>query len=218
MIHHEIRALYSYWEHLRGGRPCPDRTEVDPRDIATDARHLFVLEDLGGDNIRFRLAGTGLLEAFGLDLRGMSARAIMSGKSRESFAALIAETIAEPGVGYARLLAPDGTSVWEVVLLPLRGSFGTIDRVIGCLHPVTGEAPMPGPVPLRFTIESMSIQPLTTPEEAEEQAREPAAGFAAAQTPFESQRRGLRSIEGGGRKGERSEGEAPRLKIVRDKE
>lgn len=217
MIHHELRALYSYWEHLRGDRPCPDRTEVDPRDVASDARHLFVLEDLGNENIRFRLAGSGLLEAFGFDLRGMSARAIMSGKSRESFSALISETIAEPGVGYARVIAPDGASVWEVLLLPLRGSFGTIDRVIGCLHPLTGEVPEPGPVPLRFAIESMSIQPVTIDPTGERETPEPAAGFAEEQTPFDpAQRRGLRSIKGGGRKSERSEGGTPKLKIIRD--
>jgi len=73
MIHSEVRAVYSYWEQLRGTRPCPERVEIDPRDIAADARHLFLLEDVGDGNIRFRLAGTALLDAFGYDLRGMSA-------------------------------------------------------------------------------------------------------------------------------------------------
>jgi len=39
-----------------------------------DARFLFVIEDLGDGNVRFRLAGTALVDAFGYDLRGMSAR------------------------------------------------------------------------------------------------------------------------------------------------
>lgn len=216
MMHHEIRALYSYWQHLRAGRPCPDRAEVDPRDIASDARHLFVLEDLGRDNVRFRLAGSGLLDSFGFDLRGMSARAIMAGQSRESLLALISETIAEPGVGYARLLAPDGESIWEMVLLPLRGSFGAIDRVIGCLHPANGRVPELGPVPLRFTLESMSIQPVSSAAGVPE----PAVGFAEERTPFEpAPRRGLRSIEGGGKPGPkpgRKQGETPNLKVIKD--
>jgi len=223
MIHSEIRALYSYWERLRAGRPCPERTEVDPRDIGSDARHLFLLEDLGQGNIRFRLAGSGLLDAFGFDLRGMSARAIMEGRSRESFVALVSETLAEPGVGYARLTAPDG-AVWEAVLLPLRGATGAIDRAIGCLHPVSSRVPEPGPVPLRFSIESMTIQPVPSAEAgAQEPAggdeREPMAGFAEEHSPFQPpERRGLRTIEGGGRKRDRDEGEGPRLKIVRDKD
>ena len=190
---------------------------AEPRH-SLEASGRVVESETGQANVRFRLAGTGLLEAFGFDLRGMSARAIMEGRSRESFVALIAESIAEPGVGYARLTAPDGVSAWEVVLLPLRGSFGTIDRVIGCLHPVSGRAPEPGHVPLRFTIESMSIQPVEAGEGPAE-TPEPVAGFAEEQTPFQpGERRGLRSIEGGGRKGERTERETPKLKIIRDKE
>jgi len=129
MIHAEIRALYNYWEALRGQRPCPYRSEVDPRDMEGDARHLFLLENLGDGNVRFRLSGSALEEAIGFDLRGMSARTIMTGKARESFLALIGETLAEPGVGYARLMAPDGAQVWEIVLLPLRSDFGKIDRL-----------------------------------------------------------------------------------------
>ena len=34
----------------------------------------------------------------------------MKGKARESFLALVSETLAEPGVGYARLHAPDGVT------------------------------------------------------------------------------------------------------------
>ncbi len=219
MIHSEIRALYSYWENLRAGRDCPERTEVDPRDIPADARHLFILEDLGQENVRFRLAGTGLLEAFGFDLRGMSARAIMEGRSRESFVALVSETIAEPGVGYARLTAPDGVSAWEIVLLPLRGSNGAIDRVIGCLHPVSGRAPEPGPVALRFTIDSMVIQSIEGAAVAAEEDREPVAGFAEEESPFEpAPRRGLRAIEGGGKKRDRDEEGTPRLRIVKDED
>jgi len=130
MIHAEIRALYDYWERLRAGRPCPYRAEVDPRDMAADARHLFVLEDLGQGNMRFRLCGTALVDAFGYDLRGMSAKSIMEGGARESFIALVSETLAEPCVGYARLLAPDGRTEWEMLLLPLRDNFGRVERLM----------------------------------------------------------------------------------------
>jgi len=196
MIHSEIRALYSYWERLRAGRPCPERTEIDPRDMTGDSRHLFILEGLGQGNIRFRLAGTALHDAFGFDLRGMSARAIMEGKARESFVALIEETLAEPGVGYARLLAHDTDTVWEIVLLPVRSSLGAIDRLIGCLHPVNGRAYQAGTDALRFTIEAMKIQPVGEAGTAEAPA--PQAGFAEAPEPFTgTPRHGLKAIPGG---------------------
>ncbi|HSF95391.1 MAG TPA: PAS domain-containing protein, partial [Thermohalobaculum sp.] len=223
MIHSEIRALYGYWEALRGQRPCPYRAEVDPRDMNNDARHLFLLEDLGDGNVRFRLAGTALHDAFGFDLRGMSLRAIMAGKARESLVALVSETLSEPGIGYARLLAPDGVQVWEIVLLPLRSDFGQVDRLIGCLHPVNGRAPVAGDVPLRFTIEEASIRPVENASRATPGDTGPLAGFAEGQVPFTSAAttpgpNGLTAIEGGLTDGRGTGGDRPVLRVVKDEE
>lgn len=216
MIHSEIRALYNYWESLRGQRPCPYRSEVDPRDMEGDARHLFLIEDLGEGNIRFRLSGSALEDAIGFDLRGMSARTIMTGKARESFLALIAETLAEPGVGYARLLGPDGVQVWEIVLLPLRSDFGHIDRLIGCLHPVSGRARSAGDTPARFTIESMWIRPVGNPSLSGQGDAMPLPGFGEGQTPFAGMPAGFEAIEGGLGEGQRTEAAKPALRIVGD--
>jgi len=227
MIHSEIRALYNYWERLRADRPCPYRAEVDPKNMTGDARHLFMLEDLGQGNLRFRLAGTALLDAFGYDLRGMSARSIMAGKARESFVALIAETLAEPGIGYARLHAPDGVTVWEVVLLPLRDNFGQIRRLIGCLHPVSGRTPdagtEAGAAALRFTIEEMSIRPVNDgpgarPDTVHGDAM-PLAGFGEGQASFEGAPRGsLTAIDGGLDESAPTDGERPKLRVVKTDE
>ena len=162
MIHSELQALHSYWDQLRGGRATPMRSDIDPRDMRCDARNLFIMEDLGRGNIRFRLAGTAIVNAFGMELRGMNARAIMSTGSRESFTALIGEVLEDPGVGYARLRsARNESDLWEVNLLPLRSDFGMIDRIIGWLHPLSdrGEDRFPGP--LRFRIEQMSVTPVS---------------------------------------------------------
>jgi len=220
MIHSEIRALYNYWERLRAGRPCPYRAEVDPRDMAGDARHLFVLEDLGQGNLRFRLAGTSLIDAFGYELRGMSARSIMEGPARESFVALITETLAETGVGYARLLAPDGVTVWEVVLLPLRDNFGKIERLIGCLHPVNGHTVEAGDTPLRFTIDETSIRPVEVTPDPIHGDTMPLVGFGEGQASYAgAPKGGLTAIDGGLGKAERPDsGERPELRLVRDED
>ena len=216
MIHSEIRALYNYWEALRGQRPCPYRSEVDPRDMEGDARYLFMLEDLGGGNVRFRLSGSAIEDAVGFDLRGMSARTIMNGKARESFLALIAETLAEPGVGYARLLGEDGVQMWEIVLLPLRSDFGRIDRLVGCLHPISGRARPAGDVPARFTIESMWIRPVENPPATIQGDAMPLPGFGEGQAPFAGMPAGFEAIKGGLAEGERSSGEKPALRLVKD--
>ncbi|WP_285669981.1 PAS domain-containing protein [Paralimibaculum aggregatum] len=229
MIHPEIRSLHDYWESLRAGRPVPYRAEVDPRDMACNARNLFILEDLGGGNLRFRLAGTALVEAFGMELRGMSARTLMEGRARESFAALIEETLAEPGIGYARLSSViGGGETWEILLLPLRSDFGAVDRVLGALVPVSGKPAPAGDERLRFRIEDMTIRPVrdAAPEAAPFRAPVPVAGFAeGGQQAFA----GPRPVGGPGRltaiEGGRSEAEnppAPRrlprthLRVVKD--
>lgn len=162
MIHSQLRALHSYWNEIRAGRATPMRSDIDPRAMECDARNLFILEDLGRGNVRFRLAGTAIVDSFGMELRGMNARAIMSTGSRESFTALVAEVLEDPGTGYARLHnAADDSEVWEINLLPLRSDFGMIDRVIGCLHPLSVSARRTGHVtPLRFRIEQMSVEPV----------------------------------------------------------
>lgn len=172
MIHSELRALYSYWNRLRAGRKTPLRSDIDPRDMACDARNLFILENLGRGNIRFRLAGTAIVDAFGMELRGMNARAIMATGSRESFTALIAETLEDPGIGYARLRnAAEESGVWEINLLPLRSDFGVIDRVIGCLHPLSGIPARATGAPLRFRIEHMSVESIEPGRRVELPAR-----------------------------------------------
>jgi hypothetical protein len=221
MINAEIRALYDYWEALRAGRPVPYRAEVDPRDMRCHARNLFILEDLGGADHRFRLAGTALVEAFGMELRGMSARSLMEGRARESFSALIAETLAEPGVGYARLTATVGAGApWEVLLLPMRSDFGAIDRMLGGLIPVSARPERPGDARLRFRIDDMTIRPVKIAESALP-APGPVAGFAEGQAPFAGPSAGegrLRAIEGGRAAADGPSTRRPRghLRVVRD--
>jgi len=230
MIHREIRALHAYWERLRMGRDVPFRAEVDPRDMACDARNLFILEDLGAANLRFRLAGTALVEAFGVELRGMSARTIMAGRARESFAALIQETLAEPGIGYARLANPAVLGeIWEVLLLPLRSDFGAVDRVLGGLVRTTAGRADARPGQPRLEIAEMTIRPVVEPAERKATAPTPppvpATGMAEPQAPFAGlpapMGAHLTAIEGGrSRDGASADAERtarrPTLRIVRD--
>ncbi|MEL6477546.1 MAG: PAS domain-containing protein [Pseudomonadota bacterium] len=234
MLHSETRALFDYWDRLRNGRKLPYRAEIDPRDMGCDARHLFILEHLGEANIRFRLAGTALVDAFAMELRGMSVRAIMRGKARESMTALVEETLAEPGIGYARLSeAANPDAVWEILLLPLKSDFGKTDRIIGALHRVEPSAKndLSSLESLHFDIKEMTIRPVTGTsgdERVPQPARTPRsaalqpAGFAEKPTPFRGPAK-LTAIEGGKQDGSEGNGEEPptpqrrpNLRIVSD--
>ena len=226
-ISKELRTLHAYWDRLRAGRRTPYRNEIDPRDMECDVRNLFILENLGRGNIRFRLAGTAIVEAFGMELRGMNARAIMSAASRESFTALISEGLEDPGTGYARLVPTDDESAtWEISLLPLRSDFGMTDRVIGCLVPLERK-PRTSGLPLRYRIAHMSVEPIeSTARDFDRPNRiagfaEPARGFSMKRaTPVAPISGGLRSIDGG-RNGDTGDGaDGPRrrdhLRLVKD--
>src|SRR5690625_1238981 len=75
MIHSELRALYNYWNSLRIGYGVPRRLDIDPRNMACDARNLFILEDHGRNVIRFRLAGSALRDVFAMELPDVDGRA-----------------------------------------------------------------------------------------------------------------------------------------------
>ncbi|MEM7177620.1 MAG: PAS domain-containing protein [Pseudomonadota bacterium] len=224
MLHTETRALFAYWDRLRGDRDVPFRTEIDPRDMDCDARYLFILESLGNGNIRFRLAGSAIGDAFGMELRGMSIRAIMEGKSRQNISALVEEVLDEPGVGYARLIEDNELATnWEMVLLPLKSDFGSVNRVIGALHPISGTPSQAGVnvSALRFVVDEMSVRPVERPAPSMQAGEQPVRAFAEPMAPFEGPDHPtrLKSIEGGRDRSEAGVDSArarPQLRIVKD--
>lgn len=65
-------ALFQYWNRLRGSRPAPQRSEIEPVDIKSLLADTFILEsDARGEAI-FRLAGTRLCATYGRELKGYS--------------------------------------------------------------------------------------------------------------------------------------------------
>lgn len=69
MRHRSIRAVFNYWNALRGNRPAPSRTEIDPRRIASELGDVFMLDGAAGDYC-FRLAGSRIVASLGQPLTG----------------------------------------------------------------------------------------------------------------------------------------------------
>ncbi|HLS19752.1 MAG TPA: hypothetical protein VK090_08085, partial [Paracoccaceae bacterium] len=87
------------------------------------------------------------------------------------------EVLEDPGIGYARLSDPADPRIrWEINFLPLQSRPGRVDRVIGCLHPLSGGPPWGRRTPLCFQIDHMSVEPL--------ERRAEAGGLAAKTDPF----------------------------------
>lgn len=136
MRHEESRHLFSYWDGLRAGRAAPDRTEIDPRAIASILGDTFILEADRTGALPYRLAGSRVSNLFARELKGTGFLDRFTPHARDRVRKVLVDaTAAQAGL----MLALAGTSAQgrkvdlEAVILPLahRGRVGA--RLIGTL-------------------------------------------------------------------------------------
>jgi len=194
-----LQDLVDYWERLRDGGEVPYRSEIDPRQFEYALEDMFILEDLGNGNVRIRLAGMHLCELMGMELRGMSVRALMRPEHRNAFDGALSQVLRDPAVGCFDLIAftPTGRKLRAaMILLPLRNDFGDVARILGCLR-VHGDVAEGGP--LRFAIEEAQLRQVPV-RQNDPETRQALPGFAEPQASFEPEPPKLRTIEGGAAK------------------
>lgn len=211
IVHAQTRGLLTYWQGLRRGQIVPFRSQIDPRHMHCDIGNLFILEALPDGAQRFRVAGSRIVDMFGMELRGLPARTIMASDAREELRALITETLEGPGIGYARLRSETAShGLWEMLLLPLRSDGGNIDRAIGFMFQLAGGGSLGALVPLRLAFERRAVERIgepaasQTPGLAEEQG-----AFEGLELPDGSRR--FTALEGGGGTAPRRR---PNLRII----
>ncbi len=72
-----MRLLYDYWEAKRAGRLAPGRAEIDPGEIKELLPYLLIGEFLSSPfDVRYRLVGTAVIEAYGHEFMGRNLRAM----------------------------------------------------------------------------------------------------------------------------------------------
>jgi hypothetical protein len=70
-----VRQLYEYWEAKRGGRLAPRRADIDPGEIRGLLPYLLIGEFLSSPfDVRYRLVGTAVVEAYGHEFMGRNLR------------------------------------------------------------------------------------------------------------------------------------------------
>lgn len=144
--HPASQALYAYWNEVRGKRLAPRRLEIQPARIGNLLLDTFILEHTGGNDFRFRLAGTRVSSRFGIDLRSQDFLACWSEGDRSLLASHLT-AISELGrVGLFTGEAPvafDAAGrarpeprLFELLVLPLVHSGQSIDRFLCLLVPL----------------------------------------------------------------------------------
>ncbi|RYH12053.1 PAS domain-containing protein [Tropicimonas sp. IMCC6043] len=177
-----LQTVESYWDSLRGGRPMPDRAELDPRRIQTALAHAFILERLAPGVARFRLAGSHLNDLMGMEVRGMPLTSFFLPDARKRVSQSLVHVFDEPAKAWLTLSGDRGIGKPPLdaclLILPLRADSGEVSRALGCLATL-------GPVgraPRRFDIRSTAVTPilpdgsLQVPETAPDEWPERPAG------------------------------------------
>ncbi|AGK57830.1 hypothetical protein HYPDE_30778 [Hyphomicrobium denitrificans 1NES1] len=133
------QALYSYWNSLRGDRVAPKRFEIEPSCISASLPDTFILERIAPSALRFRLAGTRICEAFGIDFRGVNLFRLFDDADVRILERQIAMSASDGAVCVFRIKAGNANGFsadFELLILPLTHTRNTIDRFLGALTPM----------------------------------------------------------------------------------
>ncbi len=133
------RSLFSYWNTLRGDRPAPKRFEIEPSRIANQLPDTFVLERLDDTSLSFRLAGTRITDALGMELRGRNLFDLFTVQDATTLQHQMEIVTKQCAVGLFRFAADngDGLSVsFEMLILPLTHIRDSVERYLGSMAPI----------------------------------------------------------------------------------
>jgi len=133
------RALYEYWNGLRGSRSAPDRRDIDPTKIRSALASTFILESLDADEFAFRLAGSHLCSSYCRELKGRSFSQLWHDKDRDAVETLIRAVTEDHAVALVtfRGTTEVGTQAsFETIMMPLRHNGTTDARILGGLSAI----------------------------------------------------------------------------------
>lgn len=151
MKHTSTRALYAYWNDKRGGRPAPERSEIDPAEIRHALGDTFMLAADFVDQLRFRLAGTRVCALYGREIKGEAFAAFWSEASGKAVDELMCIVTHEEIGAVAGVTGRNAEGVeidLELLLLPLAHTGHARIRALGVLAPIApppfwlGETPV----------------------------------------------------------------------------
>jgi hypothetical protein len=130
-----LAAVRAYWEGLRHGGQLPQRAALDPRGLCGMLDRVFLAERIGTGLVQLRIAGSGLSDLAGLDLRGLPLSCLFTAESRPLLAQTVERALGEPAAVELDLgsdrRAP-GAIIARLVLLPL-ASEGDGAMLLGAL-------------------------------------------------------------------------------------
>jgi hypothetical protein len=147
MKHRNSHLLVGYWSRLRKGRDVPDQTDIDPRQLKRMLSSVFILDVENPARPIYRLAGTGLCERFGFELKGTGFLAHWEGQSAQALVSLLRQalTLKKPvclsSIGAS---ADCGMVELETTLCPVSFNGGEPTRFIGMIQILSDQSRLLG--------------------------------------------------------------------------
>ena len=147
MKHRNSHLLVGYWSRLRRGRAVPDQTDIDPRAIKRMLAYTFILEASDAARPVYRLAGTGLCERFGAELKATNFLAHWEAQSRGVLASLLAQSLMlKQPICLSSIAATAGCGMveFETILAPVTFGVGEPTRFLGMVQILTDVSALAG--------------------------------------------------------------------------
>lgn len=138
MRHPHTQSLLEHWRQARGETLAPRKVDIEPRAIKGHLAFSFLLKRTG-DKFVFVLAGTGMCDLFGEELRGKSFAHLWADASRSAaFTSLNrVGNLAVPTVALCVAETEDGRAMpGEVLFLPYADERGESTYILGHFQPL----------------------------------------------------------------------------------
>ena len=173
MKHKNSHLLVGYWSRLRNGRDVPAQTDIDPRAIKRMLSHVFILDVINPARPIYRLAGTGLCERFGMELKGTGFLAHWEGQSGLALNSLLKQALKtrQPVcLSSIGATADCGMVELETILAPISFDGGEPVRFVGLTQVLSDMALLAGrPIAFQRLVASQLVRedeplsPMTLP-------------------------------------------------------
>ena len=138
--HPGTRALFSFWEKIRGEKAAPNRDDLDLRQIAAIAPNLLMLErDHLFQTFKWRLAGSEISQLYRQNLTSTDALAGWRSFERDTLKQLFTTVIArlQPCLVRYHLTTDTGQVIGaELVGLPIHARNGSRFHIFGGIFPL----------------------------------------------------------------------------------
>lgn len=139
------RSLYRYWHTIKDGDKLPGRHDVEPRGLKEVLPWIFILDRIDWEVASFRIAGTGICEHYGRELRGSNFLSFWLGDCRRTTRSLIENVVKMPTPAFMDFEAQaiNGRHMYgEILLLPLAPHAGGFAQVLGGWFPTVTHDPL----------------------------------------------------------------------------